>query len=85
VAQASETRERFFFVRFHEPRITGDIGSNDLRAPSRNRFRAQNRFPRGARLDRSAARRIRSSIVSRPKPPNINAEENMLATGSAPR
>jgi hypothetical protein len=74
VAQASETRERFFFVRFHEPRITGDIGSNDRREPSRNRLRAQNRFPGGARLN--AARQIRSSIVSRRKPLNINAEEN---------
>jgi hypothetical protein len=56
VAQASETRERFFVVRFHELRITGDIGSDDRREPSRNRLRAQNRFPGGARLDRRARR-----------------------------
>ena len=46
--QAFETRECPFLVRFHEPRIAGDIGGEDRREPSRNRLSAHHRLPAGS-------------------------------------
>jgi hypothetical protein len=59
-----------------ELRTIFEIGGND-RWSLLETVLAPKSFPRCARLDRTATRPIKSGIVSRPKPLNIKAEENI--------
>jgi len=61
-AQAFETRDPPFLVRFHQPRRNGDVGGNDRRKPSR--ITSPPNLPVVGASSGSAARQSTPSILS---------------------